>query len=110
MQRALLVMRMNPSDAGEVADIFADHDRTGLPEQIGAVRRTLFQYNGLYFHLVEAPDDLDGDLMQRIIDSRHHPLFADTSARLKPLLTPIVPDWQSPYDSRAIEFYNWDIA
>ncbi|MGP4046385.1 TcmI family type II polyketide cyclase [Streptomyces sp. 2A115] len=110
MQRALLVMRMKPSDAGEVADIFAEHDKTGLPEQIGAVRRTLFHYGGLYFHLVEAPDDLDGDLMRRIVDSRHHPLFADTAERLKPLLTPIVPDWQSPYDSRAAEFYNWDIT
>jgi cyclase len=107
MQRALLVMKMRETDADEVAAVFADHDATHLPREIGAVSRTLFHYNGLYFHLVEAPDNLDGDLMKRIYDYRTHPVFADSSRRLKPLLTPCVPDWRSPYDSRATEFYRW---
>ena len=108
MQRALLVMKMSPADAPEVADIFGDHDRTGLPEEIGAVSRTLFSYHGLYFHFVEAPDDIGGDLMDRIFDSRSHPHFADTSRRLKPLLSPYAPNWQTLYDSKASEFYRWE--
>lgn len=101
-------MKMAAADAPEVAEIFAEHDRTSLPREIGAVRRTLFHFNGLYFHLVEAPDELEGDFMDRIYESRLHPLFADASRRLKPLLTPTTPDWQSPHDSRATEFYCWD--
>lgn len=109
MQRALLVMKMAEADAAEVAAVFADHDATHLPREIGAVSRTLFSYNGLYFHLVEAPDELEGDLMRRIYEYRTHPLFAESSRRLKPLLAPCVDDWQSPYDSRATEFYRWEV-
>lgn len=108
MQRALLVMKMDPAHASDVAQAFADHDRTDLPVEIGAVSRTLFSYHGLYFHLVEAPGDLDGALMDRIYAASSHPVFAETAQRLKPFLTPYAPNWRSLYDSRADEIYRWD--
>jgi hypothetical protein len=101
-------MKMSPGDAPYVAQAFEEHDRSSLPRDIGAVRRTLFSYHGLYFHLVEAPDDLDGDLMDRIYSWRSHPMFAETAERVKPYLTPYIPTWQGPRDSRATEFYCWE--
>lgn len=108
MQRALLVMKMAPENAGEVASAFADHDKTHLPREIGATSRTLFHFNGLYFHLVEAPDELDGSLIERIYEYRTHPIFAECSRRLGPCLSPTTETWSSPYDSQATEFYRWD--
>ena len=107
MKRALLVMKMNPAHAGEVAKLFAESDATNLPQEIGVVHRSLFHHHGLYFHYVEAPDDLDGDIIERVRANAATPLFADIAQRLNPYLSPYAPDWRDPGDARAVEFYTW---
>src|ERR1043166_5420978 len=52
--RILIVARMAEADRDAVAQVFAESDATALPMMMGARRRTLFSYHGLYLHLVEA--------------------------------------------------------
>ena len=82
MQRVLFIDRMRPEDAPAVARIWTEHDGTGLPERIGVVNRTLYRFHGLYVHMVEARDDLPGDLTERIFAARTDPAFVDTRDRL----------------------------
>jgi cyclase/tetracenomycin F2 cyclase len=98
-----MIRRMRTEDAPLVADIFAEHDRTDLPREIGASRRVLFRYQDLYMHLIEAEDDIMG----RLYEARTHPIFQKTNDRLGEILTPYSPDWPSMADSRAEIFYTW---
>ncbi|WP_158884922.1 TcmI family type II polyketide cyclase [Amycolatopsis anabasis] len=102
--RALMVMRMNPENAEQVAAAFAEHDRTTLPVEIGANRRTLFRFHDLYLHLIEA----DEDIMASLYRAREHPVFRKTNDRLSGLLTPYAPDWTELKDSKAEAFYTWE--
>lgn len=104
--RSLMIMKMEPADAEAIARIFADHDTTDLPRQIGASSRTLFRFHDLYLHLIEA----DRDIMGNLYAARNHPIFRDTNDRLRKLLTPYSQDWRELKDSSAEVFYNcrWD--
>jgi hypothetical protein len=107
MQRALLVMKMNPADAPNVARVFTELDRSAMPANIGVTCRTLFHYHGLYFHLVESPDDIGGDLID-LIQARHeHADSSHIAEQVRPYLTPYVAGWRELKDSRATEFYRW---
>jgi hypothetical protein len=97
-----MVMRMNPADVEEVANIFTAHDRTSLPREIGASRRTLFRFHDLYLHLIEA----EVDIMDGLYKARTHPIFKETNERLGRLLTPYSPHWRELKDSRAEVFYS----
>lgn len=97
-----MVMRMDPSDAGQVSAIFDAHDDTGLPQQIGATGRCLFRFHDLYLHLIEADEDIIGRLQQ----FRDHPTFAGTNERLKRYLQPYAADWTQLTDSQAEIFYT----
>jgi cyclase len=105
MHSTLIVARMAPGDAGSVAKIFDDFDRTEMPELMGTRRRQLFSYQGLYFHL----QDFDADSGQdRIEEAKTHPLFVDVSARLKSHIEAYDPaTWRSPSDAMASCFYSW---
>ncbi|MER7638338.1 TcmI family type II polyketide cyclase [Streptomyces sp. NPDC126522] len=107
MQRVLFVDRMRPDDAPAVAEAWAAHDRTGLPEEIGLASRTLFRFHGLYAHLVEGRPELEGDLLEHIFAARAHPAFAEIRDRLGSHLTPYSPAFRTLKDTRAEEFYNW---
>jgi cyclase len=102
MHRTLIVAKMDPDDAGAVAQVFAESDATGLPEIIGVTRRTLFQFHDLYFHLVEAEQDISA----RLDEARDHPLYVDVSSKLARYMKPYGP-WQTPKDSFARPFYVW---
>jgi hypothetical protein len=104
--RALMVMRMQPEDAGTVADIFAEHDATGWPREVGATGRSLFRFHDLYLHLIEA----DHDVIRTLRDVGDDPAFRVTNERLGHYLRPYSPDWKQLTDSQAELFYSrrWD--
>lgn len=104
MHRTLIVARMDPSSATDVADIFADSDASDLPDLIGVQSRSLFMFHGLYFHLVEAEQDTTPNLYQ----VREHPLFQDVNTRLAKHMSPYHPSWREPKDSMAEQFYVWE--
>ncbi|WP_105973313.1 TcmI family type II polyketide cyclase [Streptomyces geranii] len=101
--RTLIVARMDHDDAEKVAALFAESDATELPHMIGVQRRTLFRFHGLYFHLVEAEQPINGDLYR----ARTHPLYEDINTRLQEFMTPYSPSWREPKDSMAESFYTW---
>lgn len=108
MYSTLIVARMAPHDAGSVAGLFTDFDRTDMPARMGTRRRELFSFHGLYFHLQDFGGDIGAD---RIEDAKTHPLFTGISARLKAYIEPYDPaTWRSPSDAMANRFYHWDGA
>ncbi|RPF24890.1 TcmI family type II polyketide cyclase [Streptomyces sp. TLI_185] len=102
--RALMVLRMDPADAERVAAAFADHDTTGLPEEIGLTRRTLFRFHDLYMHLIEADADVLSDLLQ----ARDDPRFQAVNAEVGKYLTPYSSEWSQLTDSKAEVIYTWE--
>ena len=103
MHRTLIVARLQPEAANPIAQIFAESDSTELPEMIGINRRTLFRFHDLYFHLVEA----DQDITENLYRARSHPLYKDISDRLLDHVRPYDPNWREPKDAMAQPFYVW---
>lgn len=102
--RTLIVARMKPGDEAEVAGIFGESDKGELPHLVGVSRRNLFSFHGLYFHLIEASEDVRGTLP----DVREHPLFVDVNTKLASYVTAYDPQsWRSPKDAMAHHFYEW---
>ncbi|MEU8801147.1 MULTISPECIES: TcmI family type II polyketide cyclase [unclassified Spirillospora] len=104
MHRTLIVAHMDPAEAGDVARIFADSDASDLPRMIGVSRRTLFRFHDLYFHLVEADEDIAPNLYK----ARSHPLYGEINERLSHHIRPYDPNWKEPRDAMAEPFYVWD--
>ncbi|QLD28606.1 TcmI family type II polyketide cyclase [Micromonospora carbonacea subsp. aurantiaca] len=105
MHRTLIVARLNDGAERTVADLFAASDATDLPQRIGVRSRTLFEFHGLYFHLIET----DAEFRARVDEARRDPLFVNLSADLEPYVTPYDPQrWRSPVDAMARSFYHWD--
>jgi cyclase len=99
----VIVARMNAADIRPVADIFAESDATELPLMLGATRRTLFHYRGLYLHLIEADEDFTGKLHA----AGGHELFDAVNTKLSRYISPYHPDWKGPRDAMADPFYTW---
>jgi len=95
---------MEPDAADAVARIFADSDSGDLPRMIGVTRRTLFRFHDLYFHLVEAEQDISRNLSA----ARSHPSYTDINQRLSRHIRPYDPNWREPKDAMAIPFYMWE--
>lgn len=103
MHRTLIVARMNPGDAESVAGIFAESDAGELPRMIGVSRRTLFHFHDLYFHLVEAEEDISPNLYR----ARETNAFGDINTKLGDFISPFDPGWREPKDAMATPFYVW---
>ncbi|KJE24322.1 Polyketide synthesis cyclase [Frankia torreyi] len=102
--RTLIVARMNPADADAVAETFAESDAGELPGIVGVTRRELFEFHGLYFHLIDAP----ADIAPTVSDVRGHPLFVDVNTKLEKFITAYDPaTWRGPRDAMARSFYHW---
>ncbi|SBW18547.1 polyketide synthesis cyclase [Candidatus Protofrankia californiensis] len=102
--RTLIVARINADDEAAVTDIFQESDDGQLPHLLGVVRRDLFSFHGLYFHLIEAAEDVTPVLPS----VRDHPLFVDVNTKLAKYITAYDPDtWRSPRDAMARNFYSW---
>jgi cyclase/tetracenomycin F2 cyclase len=99
-----MVLRMKSENADAVATAFAEHDQGDLPGIIGVTRRTLFRFQGLYMHLIEA----DGDMLPELLDARKHPDFQAINRKLDNLLERYDPSsWRTLTDSMATPFYTW---
>jgi cyclase len=101
--RSLIVARLDPEHTGQVAQLFAESDRTELPHLVGVTRRTLFTFHELYFHLVET----DEEMAPRLWEVRQHPLFKKVNEGLAEFVKPYSPTWREPKDALAIPFYEW---
>jgi cyclase len=105
VKRGVIVARMKPGAADEVAEIFRRSDATELPGLAGVVHRSLFVLDDIYVHYVETDEDFEAAVDQ----IRAHPLFTEISAQLDAYITPYDPEtWRSPKDATAREFYSWD--
>ncbi|MFG3254466.1 TcmI family type II polyketide cyclase [Streptomyces sp. NPDC048172] len=105
MHSTLIVARIHPEAEGDIARIFGEFDDTEMPHRMGTLRRQLFSYQGLYFHLQDFADDGGG---RHIEEARSHPLFQKVSADLRPFVDPYDPEtWRSPADAMATRFYRW---
>ncbi|MFF3019897.1 TcmI family type II polyketide cyclase [Streptomyces sp. NPDC057939] len=101
----LIVARMDSMSSEQVAQLFTEFDKTDMPERMGTLRRRLFKYNGLYFHLQDFAEDDGG---QRIQESRTDPRFMKISHDLLPFIQPYDPTtWRTPADAMATRFYDW---
>jgi hypothetical protein len=104
--RTLIVARMAPASEAAVAGLFRDSDHgTALPHELGVRRRSLFQYQGLYFHVV----DFDGPAGDAMRTARDLPDFRKLSEDLSAHIAPYDPStWRSPADAMAREFYRYE--
>ncbi|WP_267882318.1 TcmI family type II polyketide cyclase [Streptomyces sp. NRRL B-24484] len=103
--RSLIVARMRPGSGDDIAGIFADSDRGELPHLIGVTGRSLFQFEDLYLHLIEA-DRPPGPSVARHVK---HPEFQLVSDRLTAHVQAYDPaTWREPKDAMAREFYRWE--
>ena len=105
VKRGCIIAKIKPGSEEEVAKIFADSDKTDLPELAGVRHRSLFVLDDVYVHYVE----MDDDFQEKVDEIRNHPLFQEISRRLDDHITPYNPEtWKSPKDAQAREFYIWD--
>jgi cyclase len=106
MHRTLIVARMRPDAALDIARIFGESDTNSeLPAVVGVRGRSLFQFGDLYMHLVEG----DRPVEPSVTETRHHPEFRNISERLRPFVAAYDPlTWREPKDAMANEFYRWE--
>ncbi|WP_157244707.1 TcmI family type II polyketide cyclase [Nonomuraea typhae] len=106
-ERILIVARLNPGSASEVARLFAESDTGGLPHALGVRRRELYHYHELYFHVV----DFAGPAGQAMAEARARKDFRRLSDELSPHVLPYDPaTWRGPADAMATRFYHWSPA
>jgi cyclase len=105
IKRGVIVARIKPGSEEEVARIFAESDKSDLPELTGVRHRSLFVLDDVYIHLVETDDEF----AQAVDKVRDHPEFKEISRKLDAYITPYDPEtWKSPKDAQAREFYRWE--
>ncbi|AJP00536.1 polyketide synthase [Streptomyces cyaneogriseus subsp. noncyanogenus] len=105
MHHTLIVARMAPGSAQDIAKVFAESDRGELPHLIGVSGRSLFQFGDVYLHLIESEQD-PGPAIAKMAG---HPEFQDVSERLSAYVSAYDPaTWRSPKDAMANCFYRWD--
>ncbi|MGW2277215.1 TcmI family type II polyketide cyclase [Streptomyces sp. NPDC001770] len=104
MHHALIVARMAPGSAPDIAKLFEASDGTDLPHLVGVHRRTLFQFGDVYLHLIES-DRPPGPEIAKVTE---HPEFKAISDRLTAFVSPYDPQtWRGPKDAMAQPFYTW---
>ena len=103
MNRTLIVARMKPGSAPDVADVFGRSDATDMPHQIGVRERSLFAFHDLYVHLI----DFDRPAGEAMRIAQGLPDFRAISEDLKPFISAYDPNWRSPRDAMADRFYHW---
>jgi len=103
--RTLIVAKIQPGSAPDIARIFADSDATSLPHDIGVTERSLYALDDLYVHVI----DFHTDGERAMTELHTHPGFRDISARLARHVSPYRPAWSSPQDAIADRFYHWHV-
>jgi cyclase len=104
--RSLIVARMLPEAAPDIAAIFGRSDReSDLPAAVGVRARSLFQFGRVYLHLVEG----DRPVEHAVTAQRGHDEFRRISEELRPFVSAYDPEtWREPKDAMAREFYRWE--
>ena len=103
MPRTLIVAKITPGTENEVARIFAESDRTDLPELAGVRHRSLWALGDLYVHLLDTAE-AGQESIERI---RSHPEFRRVSDRLDSFISPYLATWRGPADAQAQCFYSY---
>ncbi len=103
MPRSLIVARIAPGAEDDVAKIFAESDRTDLPQLAGVTHRSLWVLGDVYVHLLDTAD-AGAETIDRI---RNHPEFRGVSSRLEPHITPYLSTWSGPRDAQARQIYSY---
>jgi cyclase len=105
VHRALIVARMKPDSAHDIAETFAASDGGELPRLVGVTGRSLFQFGDLYLHLIEA-ERPPGPEVAKVSS---HPEFRSVSEQLASYVSAYDPQtWREPKDAMAVEFYRWE--
>jgi cyclase len=105
MHQSLIVARMAPGSAPDIAKVFAESDRGELPHLIGVSGRSLFQFGDVYLHLLES----ERDPAPAIARLAGHPEFRGISEQLSAYVSAYDPaTWRSPKDAMAHRFYRWE--
>jgi cyclase len=106
VHRALIVARMSPGSAADIAETFAASDSGELPRLIGVTSRSLFQFGqDLYLHVIDA-ERPPGPEVAKLAN---HPEFRNVSEQLAAYVRPYDPQtWREPKDAMAREFYRWE--
>lgn len=99
----MIIARMAPTDADAVASVFGRYDATPMPYEIGVQRRSLYQFHGIYVHLI----DFDRPAQEAMKIAQSLPDFRAVSQDLRPYIEAYDPDWRSPQDAMARRFYHW---
>ncbi|MFF3848974.1 TcmI family type II polyketide cyclase [Streptomyces sp. NPDC002328] len=105
MHQALIVARMAPGSAPDIAKLFEESDRGELPHLVGVSRRSLFEFGDVYLHFIESEQD-PGPAIAKVAG---HPEFRGISERLSAYVSAYDPQtWRSPKDAMARCFYRWE--
>jgi cyclase len=108
MHSTLIVARMDPRSAADVASIFGSFDQSDMPHRMGTRRRELFSFHGLYFHLQDFDSDDGGELIEKAkTDPRFIKICADLDGHVE-AYDPAT--WRSPADALAGRFYHWEAS
>ena len=103
MHQTMIIAKMAPTDADKVADVFGRYDATSMPHEIGVRNRSLYQFHGIYVHLI----DFDRPASEAMRVAQTLPTFRAVSEDLKPYIEAYDPNWRSPADAMARRFYHW---
>ncbi len=103
MHQSMIIARMAPDDADDVAAVFGRYDATSMPHEIGVRQRSLFRFRGLYVHLI----DFDRPAPEAMRIAQSLPAFRSVSEDLRPYIEAYAADWRSPQDAMAERFYHW---
>ncbi|WP_282797796.1 TcmI family type II polyketide cyclase [Streptomyces sp. CC224B] len=106
MRSMVTVSKMDERSIPEISTLFTAFDSTEIPELIGLRRRQLFVCDGIQIHLYDFADQADKAALMKV---KGDPRMARLSADLEPYVSPYEPEtWNSPADSAAFSFYDWE--
>jgi Polyketide synthesis cyclase len=103
VHQTMIIAKMAPTDADDVAAVFGRYDATTMPHEIGVRSRSLFQFHGIYVHLI----DFNRPPPEAMRVAQSLPAFRAVSEDLKPYIEAYDPNWRSPQDAMAHRFYHW---
>jgi hypothetical protein len=103
VHQTMIIAKMAPADADQVAAVFGRYDATSMPLEIGVRQRSLFRFHELYVHLIE----FDRPAPEAMQIAQSLPAFRAVSEDLRPFITAYDPNWRSPQDAMARRFYHW---
>ncbi|MER7351287.1 TcmI family type II polyketide cyclase [Streptomyces aurantiacus] len=105
MRSMVTVSKMDHNSIPEVSKLFTEFDSTEIPNLIGLCRRQLFVHDDVQIHLYDFAEQADQSALAKV---KGDPRMARLSMDLKPFVAPYDPEtWNSPADSAAFCFYDW---